>query len=344
MAPVKNGRYLFNEIPTGYPIPGQTTVYDESETIDLDTVPLNGGALVKVLVVSIDPYLRGRMRRAEAKSYNEPFKIGEPLMNWGVGLVLRSESPSVKAGDHVYGFVKFQHYEVVESTRLLVLENKEGLPWSAYVGVAGMPGQTAYYAWKEFAEAKKGDTVFVTTGAGVVGATVVQLAKADGLKVIASAGSDDKVEFMKTIGVDVAFNYKTTKTADVLEKEGPINVYWDNVGGESLEAAIEYAAKGARFIECGMISGYNTSEVYPVKNLMKIVSKQLHIHGFIVTDLKSKYEREFYSSFVGRIGRGEIAYKEQLLVGLERAGEGILDVQSGRNFGKCAIVVGEDKA
>ena len=93
-----------------------------------------------------------------------------------------------------------------------------------------------------------------------------------------------------------------------------------------------------------MISGYNTSEVYPVKTLMKIVSKQLHIHGFIVTDLQSKYQREFYSSFVGRVGRGEIKYKEHLLVGLERAGEGILDVQSGRNFGKCVIVVGEDKA
>ncbi|KAI1790247.1 NAD(P)-binding protein [Ganoderma leucocontextum] len=344
MAPVKNGRYLFNEIPTGYPVPGKTTIYDESETIDLDTVSLNGGVLVKVLVLSIDPYMRGRMRRAEAKSYNEPFKIGEPLMNWSVGLVLRSESPTTKAGDHVYGLFKFQQYEIVDPQRYIVLENKEGLPWSAYVGVAGMPGQTAYYAWKEYAAPKKEDTVFVTSGAGVVGATVVQLAKADGLKVIASAGSDEKVEFMKSIGVDVSFNYKTTKTAEVLEKEGPIDVYWDNVGGEALEAAIEYAAKGARFIECGMISGYNTTEVYPVKNLMKIVTNQLHIHGFIVTDLKQKYEREFYSSFVGRIGRGEIAYKEHLLVGLERAGEGILDVQSGRNFGKCVIVVGKDKA
>ncbi|EJF64325.1 NAD(P)-binding protein [Dichomitus squalens] len=340
MAPVKNGRYLFNEIPTGYPVPGKTTIYDESETIDLDNVPLNGGVLVKILVLSIDPYMRGRMRSPENKSYVEPFKLGEPLANSGVGVVLRSEAPNVKPGDHLYGFYRFQQYDVITDVKSFrVLENKEGLPWSVYLGVAGMPGETAWYAWQEYAEAKKGDTVFVTTGAGI---TVIQIAKAAGLKVIGSAGSDEKVEFMKTIGADVVFNYKTTKASDVLEKEGPINIYWDNVGGEQLEAAIEYAAPGARFIECGMISGYNTTDHYHVKNLFKIVTKQLHFHGFIVGFLRHKYVDEFYSSFVGRVARGEIKYKEHKLYGLDKAGEGILDVQSGKNFGKCVIVVAEE--
>lgn len=129
-----------------------------------------------------------------------------------------------------------------------------------------MPGKTADFGWREFSTAKEGDIAFVTAGAGPVGQLVIQLAKLEGLKVIASAGSDEKVEYLKTLGADVAFNYKTNKTTDVLAKEGPIDVFWDNVGGETLEAAIENAAVGARFIECGMISVYNaTGEPYNVK-------------------------------------------------------------------------------
>lgn len=195
------------------------------------------------------------------------FEKGQPIENFGVGVVLRSENPKVKAGDHVYGiFREYPVDPVLERSAHLpasafaqyfirpsfdgfrVLENKEGLPWSVYVGVAGMPGQTAYSAWKEYAKVQKGDVVFVTAASGPVGSFVVRLAKADGLKVIASAGSDEKCEFVKSLGADVVFNYKTTKTADVLAKEGPINIFWDNVGGESLDAALQYAARGARFL------------------------------------------------------------------------------------------------
>ncbi|KZP04312.1 NAD(P)-binding protein [Athelia psychrophila] len=268
MAPVTNGRHLFNEVPTGYPVPGKTTVYDASQTIDLENVDLNGGFLLKVLVVSVDPYLRGKsesllqfcarhgidgrgaVRNAAVKSYSPPFFIGEPLGNFGVAVVLRSDNPAFKKGDHLYGVVFFQEYIVtsqVENYRKL--ENKEGLPWSVYVGAAGMPGKTAWFAWKEWANSQKGETVFVTAGAGPVGSLVIQLAKLEGLKVIASAGSDEKVAFLKELGVDVAFNYKTASTKDVLEREGPINIYWDNVGGETLDLALANAAfSGARFI------------------------------------------------------------------------------------------------
>ncbi|KAI0709915.1 NAD(P)-binding protein [Earliella scabrosa] len=343
MAPVKNGRFLFNEVPTGYPVPGKTTIYDESQTIDLDTVPLEGGFLLKVLVLSIDPYLRGRMRSPEKKSYNNPFVIGEPLANFGVGVVVRSENPDVQAGDHLYGFYPFQQYTIQKNAKAFhKVESKPNVPWSAYVGICGMPGETAYYAWKEYANPQKGDVVFVTSAAGPVGATVVQLAKADGLKVIASAGSDDKVAFASSVGADVAFNYKVVDTRKILEKEGPINIYWDNVGGETLEAAIDNAARGARFIECGMISTYNSPEPYAIKNLMRVVTAELHIHGFIVGTLRDKYVDSFYSDFVERVARGEIKYKEYLVRGLENAGEAILDVQSGKNFGKCVVVVADD--
>ncbi|OSD00543.1 NAD-P-binding protein [Trametes coccinea BRFM310] len=342
MAPVKNGRYLFNEVPTGFPEPGKTTVYDDSETIDPDTVPLNGGFLVKVLVLSVDPYLRGKMRDASQKSYSPAFELGKPLYNFGVGVVVRSENDAVKPGDHLYGIFKFQHYVIENDPSRFKVLKEEGLPWSAYVGIAGMPGETAVYAWKEYAHAKKGETVFVTAGAGPVGATVIQLAKADGLKVIASAGSDEKVAFMREIGADVAFNYKTVNTRKVLEKEGPINIYWDNVGGETLEAALDFAERHARFIECGMISQYNTTDPYPIKNLMHIVAKELTINGFIVGTIRPKYEEWFYSTWPKRVASGEIKYKEDRVRGLENAGKAIVDVQSGRNFGKSVVIVADE--
>ncbi|KAG6378905.1 chaperonin 10-like protein [Boletus reticuloceps] len=214
MAPVTNARQIFNEVPTGYPIPGQTMVYDTTRTIDLENVPLNEGFLVKTLVVSIDPYMRGRMRDASVKSYVAAFKVGEPLENYGVCVVLRSDNPALEAGDHLYGMLPFEEYSIqTKPEKFGKIKNEHNLPWRVFVGAAGMPGQTAYCAWKEYAQAKKGEVTFITAGAGAVGSLVIQFAKRDGLKVIASAGSDEKVAFMKEIGADIVFNYKTTKTS-----------------------------------------------------------------------------------------------------------------------------------
>ncbi|TFY56027.1 hypothetical protein EVJ58_g7883 [Rhodofomes roseus] len=318
MAPVRNARVIFNAIPApnAFPEPGKTTVYDDSQTIDPDTVPLNGGFLVKTLVLSIDPFMRGRMRDPSIKSYAPPFFVGQPLNNYAVARVLRSEHPAIKAGDHVYGHLPFQEYVVLSDPAELgrdifrVLENKEGLPWSAYLGVCGMPGQTAHHAWNEYSHAKPGETVFVTAAAGPVGATVIQLARAEGLKVIASAGSDEKVAFVKSLGADVAFNYKTNDTKAMLEREGGIDIYWDNVGGPTLDAALGAAHRHARFIvgffhllfscgsslahpdlailqECGMISAYN-SEPYTLKNVQLIVTREFKLSGFIVLSLHDK--------------------------------------------------------
>ncbi|KZP04315.1 NAD-P-binding protein [Athelia psychrophila] len=344
MAPVTNGRHLFNEVPTGFPVPGKTTVYDASQTIDLENVPLNGGFLLKVLVVSIDPYLRGKMRDATVKSYSPPFFIGEPLGNFGVSVVLRSDNPAFKAGDHLYGYALFQEYIVTDKVEYYrKIENKEGLPWSVYVGAAGMPGKTAWFAWKEWANSKKGETVFVTAGAGPVGSFVIQLAKLEGLKVIASAGSAEKVAFLKELGADVAFNYKTESTKEVLEREGPINIYWDNVGGETLDLALANAAPsgGARFIECGMISVYNGTP-YPLQNAINIVSRQISMHGFIVGSLAHKYDELFYAEVPAKLASGAIKYTEDRTLGLERVGEAILDVQTGKNTGKSVIIVAEE--
>ncbi|KAJ7482969.1 hypothetical protein B0H11DRAFT_1208640 [Mycena galericulata] len=232
MPPVTNARVLFNAIPEDYPIPGKTIVYDTTQSIDLETVPLKGGILIKVLVLSVDPYMRLRLRAPEIKSYLPAFVLGEPLAGGGIGVVLRSELAGVEAGNHVRGGLLHQEYMIApDLSKLELIERDPKLNWSAYLGAAGMPAETAFTAWKEYSRAKKGEVAFVSTGAGPVGSIVIQLAKQDGLKVIASAGSEEKVKFMKEIGADVAFNYKTTDTREVLEKEGPIDIYWDNVGG-----------------------------------------------------------------------------------------------------------------
>ncbi|KAF8074121.1 hypothetical protein FPV67DRAFT_1778639 [Lyophyllum atratum] len=324
------------------PSPEKTTVYDDKPTIDIDNVRLNGGFILKTLVLSIDPYMRGRMRPAEVESYVPAFKLGEPLESHGVGVVIRSENQGVKKGDHIYGFLTHEEYSIhrsIEQFRLLV--NAENLPWSAYLGAAGMPGKTAYMGWKEYSRAKRGEIVFVTSGGGPVGSLVIQLANLGGLKVIASAGSEEKVVFMKKIGADVAFNYKTTNTEEVLKKEGPIDIYWDNVGGDSLDAALAASKVGGRFLECGMISGYNEGGK-PVKNLMNLISNSLVMYGFIVFRLEPKYDEEFYQKIPHMLARGDLKFTEEIWRGLDKVGDAILTVQKGQNKAKMVIQVADE--
>ncbi|KAF8589598.1 NAD(P)-binding protein [Ramaria rubella] len=342
MAPINNPRVLFNQYPTGYPVPGETTVYDTTAQIDLDA-PIEGGILIKVLVLSIDPYQRGRMRKPTGSSYVGGFVIGQPISNFGVGVVLRSENPKVKTGDHVYGVLNYETYSVIQDvSSLRVLNNPEKLPWSTFVGIAGMTGQTAYVGMKLFSKAKKGETIFVTAAGGAVGATVLQIAKSEGLKVIASAGSDEKVAFAKELGADVAFNYKTKDTRETLQELGHgIDIYWDNTLGETLEIAIDALNTSGRIINCGSISGYNDQERYGVKNLGLIVGKRLSLNGFIVSDHQDLHD-EFYGDMPNKVASGLIKHREHIYRGLKEAGQAILDVLKGDNKGKVVIVVTDE--
>ncbi|KAF8905369.1 hypothetical protein CPB85DRAFT_1376801 [Mucidula mucida] len=339
MAPTRNAAVLFNEVPTGYPEPGKTTVYDTTPTIDLDNVSLAGGILVKTLVVSVDPYQRGKMREPETKSYAPPYFVGEPLYNYGIGRVLRSDHSDFKVGDHVTGQLNFQEYSVFPANTIptrrteIIIKTAEALPWTAYVGAAGMPGRTAFFGYKEFAKAKKGDTIFVSTGAGAVGSMVVQLAKLDGLKVIASAGSDAKVEFLREIGADVAFNYKTTDTQQVLEREGPLDIYWDNVGGSTLDAALGCTKDFARIIACGMITGYNDGfKGQNFKNLWLMFARSLSFNGFLEFNLRRQWIAEFNNSIPQKLASGEIKYREEIRTVWKL----------GDNVGKSVVVIAQD--
>ncbi|KAH9918900.1 NAD-P-binding protein [Epithele typhae] len=346
MSPICNARVLFKEFPgSDYPVVDQHLAYDDSQTVDPVTDPLDGGFLVKVLYLSVDPYLRRRMTPGGAPEESiQPFAINEPLVNYGVGVVLRSEHAKIKAGSHLVGFLPFQEYVILPNDDgITLLDSKpDGISWSAYIGVLGMPGLTAYSGWNEFSRAKPGETVFVTAASGAVGAVVVQLAKLSGCKVIASAGSEDKVEYARTIGADVAFNWKKDNTREILKREGPINICWDNVGGESLEAALDAAASHARFIICGSASNYNTGTPYNVKNLQLLIWKEIHFYGFLYLSLQPKHGPAFLRDMPRHVAAGEVKFKEHLTRGLARAGDALLDVLRGGNFGKSVIVVAEE--
>ncbi|KAF9523394.1 alcohol dehydrogenase [Crepidotus variabilis] len=310
MAPVTNGRVLFNSIPENFPVPGQTTVYDESETIDLEDVPLNGGVLIKTLDLSIDPYLRGKMRDPSIKSYSPPFEIGKPLYGGGIGVILLHQ----------------QYFVLEQLSGLIIIQNPHKLAWSTFTGVLGMPGLTAFAGWREFAQAKKGETGVRDNWCGPSRILAWSFnSQLDGLKVIASAGSDEKVEFIKELGADVAFNYKTTSTENVLQKEGPLDIFWDNVGGDILDAALIAANTRARFIECGMISGYNTGH-NGIKNIFQIVSKALSVLGNLVGLLASKYIEEFRLFTEPKVASGAIKHREDITQGLAKVGDAILAV------------------
>ncbi|KAJ6587594.1 hypothetical protein DFH09DRAFT_1141408 [Mycena vulgaris] len=335
MAPTTNARVLFAAIPKDYPIPGETTVYDTTQTIDLDGAPLNGGFLIKP---------SGRMRKPEIESYMPAFLLGDAIEGFGIGVVLRSENPDVAVGKYIYGLkIPHQEYSILPTIEgFTFIEKHPKLPLTVYAGSAGMAGKTAYMAWKELAKAKKGETAFVTTGAGEM---VIQLAKRDGLRVIASAGSDEKVAFMKEVGADVAFNYKTTNISEVLVREGPIDVLGQCLGGDALDAALEHAALYARFVMCGAISGTFppfASSHRGIKNMDQIFTKSLSLNGFVIVRLEPKYDAEFYATVPSALASGEIKYREDVTRGLETVGDSILRVQQGKNTGKAVVIVADE--
>lgn len=209
-----------------------------------------------------------------------------------------------------------------------------------------MPGLTAYSSYYEIGQPKKGETIFISAASGAVGQLVGQLAKKDGLYVVGSAGTDAKVKFLKELGFDDAFNYKTEDPFQALPKYCPkgIDIYFENVGGTTLEAAMLTANNFARIIACGMISQYNTKDYYGVKGLMQCVSKRLTIRGFIVgdPDFGPKYGKEFMTNMPKWLSSGEVKYQEDIADGLESAPDKFIGMLKGENFGKTMVRIGKE--
>ncbi|KAG8932231.1 hypothetical protein FRC02_001436 [Tulasnella sp. 418] len=344
MSSQQNPAIVFNSIPNDYPIPGETLVYNTTSSIDISSVQLNEGILVKVLFLSIDPYMRGKMRDPSKPSYSPPYELGKPIDAYGVGVVVRSEVSDFKPGDHISATLPLEKYAILPSnTQASKIDNQAGLPWHTYIFELGMVGKTAWIPYKAFVKPKKGEVIFVSTGAGAVGSLVCQLAKLDGLKIIASTGSDEKVQYLKELGVDVAFNYKTESTKEILKKHGPIDIYWDHVGGETLEIAIDNINNWGRIISVGAIAEYNGQEPYGVKNLRLLFAKNLSVHGFIVGQLERKIGNlDFYEGATKFFQEGKFNGKVHLVEGLDKAPQLLLDVLKGKNEGKAIVKVADD--
>lgn len=304
--------------------------------------PTEGEIQLRNEWMSVDPYMRGRMYDRE--SYVPPFQIGEVLQGSAVGRVTASAHPGFAEGDLVVSMAGWR--DVWTARPEAVMANKmpdTGLPESALLGVAGMPGLTAYAGLLRVADLKDGDTVFVSGAAGAVGSTVVQIAKIKGCTVIGSAGGTEKCNLLKEIGADHVIDYKAHNTYEsllgALKKAAPkgIDVYFDNVGGDHLEAAIECARPMGRFAICGMISQYNATEPVPgPRNIIQVVGKQLTLRGFIVST-HADMQEQFLKDMSGWITNGQMKFEETVMEGVESAPEAFLGLFQGRNTGKMLV-------
>jgi NADPH-dependent curcumin reductase CurA len=307
----------------------------EVATVDV-AEPGAGEVLVRNAWMSVDPYMRGRMY--DRPSYVPPFALNEVLQGGAVGRIEKSNDPKFQPGDWVESMNGWREAFVSPGAALTKLQI-DGIPPQAFLGVLGMTGMTAYTSFHRIGEPKAGDIVFVSGAAGAVGAAVCQIAKLRGCTVVASAGSDEKLEWLKGVGVDGVVNYKKGNLLENVRAAAPkgIDIYFDNVGGEHLEVALEVARPFARFIECGMISVYNAKEPPPgPHNMPYIVGKRIKMQGFIVFDFADM--REQFQTEMGQWVRdGKIKWEETVENGIENAPAAFLKLFAGANFGKMLV-------
>ncbi|MXX06411.1 MAG: NADP-dependent oxidoreductase [Gammaproteobacteria bacterium] len=301
--------------------------------------PGAGQVLVENRYMSVDPYMRGRMR-AEGV-YAAPYPLNAPLYGGAVGEVLESGDENLQPGDIVLNHGAWQDRLLTEASRVQRLEPFDPKRISLYLGTLGMPGMTAYVGLNRFGEPKEGETVFVSAASGAVGANVCQIAKMKGCRVVGSVGSDAKAEYLKEeCGVDSTINYRTCgDLTEALRAAAPdgVDVYFENVGGEHLQAAINAMNPFGRIVACGMISTYNNAEPQPgPNNLMLIVGKKIRINGFIVFDHNDMREA-FHKDMSAWIEAGRIRTRETIVEGLENAVDAFLALFSGENFGKMVV-------
>jgi NADPH-dependent curcumin reductase CurA len=305
------------------------------------TVPLSepteGEVLVQNIFMSVDPYMRGRM--SERESYIPPFPLGEALEGGCVGRVVRSVGGRFREGDLVLSMLGWREYYVSDGTGLIGIDPSLA-PIQAYLGTLGMPGLTAYVGLLDVGQPQEGDTVLVSAASGAVGAVVCQIAKIKGCRVVGSAGSDAKVAWLlEQAGLDAAFNYKKVSdlAAEIASCCGGVDIYFDNVGGSHLVAALDQMKPCGRIVLCGMISQYNATR--PPRgpgNLILAIMKRLTLRGFIVTDHLHR-QQEFLSDMSRWIAEGKIAWKETIVEGIDSAPRAFLGLFSGDNLGKMLV-------
>ena len=295
----------------------------------------DGQVHVRNLWLSVDPYMRGRMN--ESKSYIPPFQIDAPMEGGAVGEVVESKAEGFKKGDLVVHMAGWRDEAVIPVTGVRKLPDLRVEP-QAFLSHLGMPGATAYFGLLDAAAAKEGDIVFVSAAAGAVGSVVVQIAKAKGMTVIGSAGGKAKCDFVRSLGADAAVDYTAGPVLKGLREAAPdgIDVYFDNVGGDHLDAAFARARLHARFALCGMIAGYNSREPMAFRYIIRVIAMRITMRGFLYGDYVSRLD-EFYRDMSEWVASGKVKPAETVFEGLERAPEAFLGLFKGANTGKMLV-------
>ena len=317
----------------------EADVLPTPENFSLATVALPppgpGEVQVQNLFMSVDPYMRGRMK--DRPSYVPPFQVGQALDGGAVGRVVQSHFAGLAVGDTVLSMLGWREAFNAPGESLRTVD-AQALPPEAYLGVAGLPGLTAYVGLLDVIKIRAGETLFVSAASGAVGSVVCQVAKLKGATVIGSAGGPEKGDFLREIGVDHVIDYKQTPDVTAaLGEASPqgIDAYFDNVGGAHLEAALAHAKPFARLALCGMIASYNGQESGP-RNLSEAIRKRLRLEGFVVSDHFTRMPA-FVREMTAWVQAGEVRWKQTVDEGIGRAPHAFLKLFTGENFGKMLV-------
>ncbi|GLS57005.1 NADP-dependent oxidoreductase [Methylobacterium gregans] len=332
-----NRRIVLAARPHGEPTPAHFRL-EEARV----PTPRAGEILLRTRWLSLDPYMRGRM--SAAKSYAQPVVIGEPMVGGTVSEVVQSNNPDFAVGELVSAYAGWQDYAISDGRGLHRLP--PGLPPTTALGILGMPGMTAYTGLLTIGRPKAGETVVVAAAAGPVGSLVGQIARLKGARAVGIAGGPDKCRYLtETLGFDAALDHRAEDFADALAAACPkgIDVYFENVGGAVFEAVLPLLNDFARVPVCGLVSGYNATELPPgpdrLPTLMRtVLTKRLHLQGFIVWDFADQQEA-FVRDVGGWLAEGKVRHREDIVEGLEAAPEAFIGMLRGKNFGKLVVHV-----
>ena len=317
---------------------------DDFELVEVDVPPLQQGELiVRNVYMSVDPYMRGRM--IERESYVSCFQLNQVLQGHCVGKVVETKNDAFRVGEYVLSLNGWREFYVSDGQGLMKIDPAVA-PIQSYLGVMGITGFTAWVGLLDYGQPKENQTVFVSAASGAVGSMVCQIAKLKGCKVVGSAGADKKVDWLvNEAGIDAAFNYKTVP--DIVDEVGRlcpegIDIYFENVGGKHLEAALEHMKTFGRLVMCGMMGKANATEPVPgPRNLDYAHRKRLTLKGFNVVDHLNRLP-QFQAEMGKWISEGHIKWKETIAEGIENAHRAFIGLFKGENFGKMIVKIGPD--
>ncbi len=328
-----NRQIILAARPAGYPKESDFNLVEKTVP-----VPGPGQLLIRVVYLSLDPYMRGMMNARE--SYAPALRIGDVMVGGTVGKVTQSNQPNFVKGDIVEGMLGWQEYAVSDGHGLRKIDPKIA-PISTALGILGMPGLTAYFGLLDVADPKPGDTVVISGAAGAVGSAVGQIAKIHGCRVVGTAGSDAKINYMVgELGFDAAFNYRSIENYyEALREICPdgIDVYFDNVGGAITDAVVRLLKPGARIAVCGQISQYNLDHAETGPRLLgQLLVKQARAEGFIVSQFADRFPAAL-KQLAQWLQEGKLKYREDIVDGIENAPRAFIGMLHGRNMGKQLV-------